>query len=66
MDALPVQKQMILLISQKMRKMHACGHDGHMSMALGAAKFCLKTKILMEQFILYFSPMRKKLKVPKL
>lgn len=39
MDALPVTEETGLSFSsQNPGVMHACGHDGHMSMALGAAK----------------------------
>ncbi len=39
MDALPVtEKTGLPFASQNPGVMHACGHDGHMSMALGAAK----------------------------
>ena len=39
MDALPVTEETGLpFASQNPGVMHACGHDGHMSMALGAAK----------------------------
>ena len=43
MDALPVTEANNLpYISQNIGRMHACGHDGHMSMGLGLAKIMSK------------------------
>ena len=41
MDALPISEQTGLsYASRTAGKMHACGHDGHVSMALAAARAC--------------------------
>ena len=45
MDALPVTEETGLdFTSQNAGVMHACGHDGHMSMALGAAKILSRNR----------------------
>jgi amidohydrolase len=45
MDALPVREANTFLHrSQHDGKMHACGHDGHTAMLLGAAKYLAQTK----------------------
>lgn len=38
MDALPVREETGLAFSSTNANMHACGHDGHMTMGVGAAK----------------------------
>jgi hippurate hydrolase len=45
MDGLPIREQTgLVYASQNPGKMHACGHDGHMAMLLGAAKTIAKRR----------------------
>jgi len=45
MDGLPVQEENdIACRSQQAGRMHACGHDGHMAMLLGAARMLMELR----------------------
>ncbi len=56
MDALPVEEKTGLSFASTVPgKMHACGHDGHMAMLLGAAALLKKTA-LPGRVVLLFQP----------
>ena len=45
MDALPIEERnQFAHASQHQGRMHACGHDGHTAMLLGAAKYLAETR----------------------
>ncbi|KIC42057.1 amidohydrolase [Ruegeria sp. ANG-R] len=57
MDALPMQEQTGLDYASKTSgAMHACGHDGHTAMVLGAAKYLSETRNFDGAAIVIFQP----------
>jgi amidohydrolase len=57
MDALPIAEQTNLPYRSTISgKMHACGHDGHTSMLLGAAKYLAETRDFAGTAVVIFQP----------
>jgi amidohydrolase len=57
MDALPIEEATRLpYASRTAGKMHACGHDGHTAMLLGAARYLSETRNFAGDAVVIFQP----------
>ena len=57
MDALPIEEATSLPYASKTPgKMHACGHDGHTAMLLGAARYLSETRNFAGNAVVIFQP----------